>query len=348
MIEITWNTMNRNWYIDKGYKYTKCRDKFIVRGEDLYPGSRSKIKVICDYCEKEYITNGFTHGKAMNEYPYKDCCDVCTGKKTSEVSYKRRQEKAWSALEKVCEEKGYSIITSKDEYVDKHMRIKYMCPKHGIQSGMLDNIISKGTGCPLCKNEYIGKVLSHDTDDVEYLINSYNNNKLLNKNDYKDALTHNLDILCGLCGKNIFTTSYSNYKNANVRSCFSCSNKASKFEIIIKDFLTEQDIKFISEKRFSDCKDKKPLPFDFYLPTYNLIIEYDGKQHYEVVRIGGMSEEEALQQFKINQLHDQIKNEYCQTHNIELLRIPYWEQNNIEQIITDKLNELDRRYSLVS
>lgn len=348
MIEVNWNNFSKKWYTDKGYIFTNKGDTFIVKGEDLHPGAKNKIKVICDYCGKEYLTNQFTHNKAMNEYPYKDCCSTCTGKKTSEVSYKRRQDEAWTALEKACQEKGYKLITNKNEFTDQHMKIQYICPQHGLQSNSLDPMIRKGVGCSLCKNEYVGKALSHDIDDVERLINSYNNNKLLNKEEYKDATIHNLNILCGLCGKNIFTTSYTNYRKAEVRSCFSCSNKSSKFEKRIKDFLNQHNITFIPEKRFIDCCDKRPLPFDFYLHIYNLIIEYDGKQHFEPVKIGGMSEEDAKKQFEITQKHDQIKNEYCKSHGIELLRIPYWEQDNIEQIITDKLNELDRRYSLVS
>ena len=71
------------------------------------------------------------------------------------------------------------------------------------------------------------------------------------------------------------------------------------------------------------------MPFDFYLPNYNLCIEFDGAQHYRPVF--------GEHNFEQTQKHDKIKNEYCESHNIELLRIPYWEGSNSENIIKNKL-----------
>ena len=88
-------------------------------------------------------------------------------------------------------------------------------------------------------------------------------------------------------------------------------------------------IEFIQEKRFVDCRDKKPLPFDFYLPQYNLIIEFDGRHHFE---------EKGRGNHEITVKHDEIKNQYCKDNDINLLRIPYWEGSNIENIISTQLN----------
>lgn len=60
------------------------------------------------------------------------------------------------------------------------------------------------------------------------------------------------------------------------RGCQKCSS--SKGELFIWNFLKTNNIKFIEEKRFKECKNKRPLPFDFYLPEYNMCIEYDGRQ----------------------------------------------------------------------
>lgn len=87
---------------------------------------------------------------------------------------------------------------------------------------------------------------------------------------------------------------------------------------------------FIHQHKFEDCKDKKCLPFDFYLPDFNLCIEFDGEQHYKP-KFG-------MDNFIQTQKHDKIKNEYCESHNIELLRVPYWEGSNSESIIKNKLN----------
>ena len=98
----------------------------------------------------------------------------------------------------------------------------------------------------------------------------------------------------------------------------------SKGENTIWNWLNYNKIKFEFQKRFSDCKDKKSLPFDFYLPDYNLCIEYQGKQHYEPINYFG-----GLEKFTYQQYHDELKKEYCEEKGISLLCIPY--DKNIEE-----------------
>lgn len=87
-------------------------------------------------------------------------------------------------------------------------------------------------------------------------------------------------------------------------------------ELVIKHFLEDNNIIFEAQKTFDGCKNKDVLPFDFYLPKHNLIIEYDGPYHYK--NISG--------KLGIQRKHDNIKNEYCRINNINLLRVPYWEE----------------------
>ena len=115
------------------------------------------------------------------------------------------------------------------------------------------------------------------------------------------------------------------------QGCPKC--KSSKGETIIRNFLIKHNIEFEEQKRFKDCKDKRPLPFDFYIPQYNLCIEYDGKQHFVPYDFAyKMTEEQKLKNFNYIQSHDQIKNNYCKSHNINLLRIKYDE--NTEEKLT--------------
>ena len=67
------------------------------------------------------------------------------------------------------------------------------------------------------------------------------------------------------------------------------------------------------------------MPFDFYLPDYNVCIEYNGLQHY--TKRFGMSDED----FKDRQKKDLIKEQYCEDNNITLINIPYWDYKNIEK-----------------
>lgn len=102
----------------------------------------------------------------------------------------------------------------------------------------------------------------------------------------------------------------------------SCGCKhQSKWEMFIRDYLISLNVAFQPQKRFADCKNKKQtdmLPFDFYLPDYNLCIEYDGEHHFHPIVIWG-----GYEKFLINQENDSIKNEYCSSRNITLLRLPY-------------------------
>ena len=99
-----------------------------------------------------------------------------------------------------------------------------------------------------------------------------------------------------------------------------CRHK-SKWEMFINDLLIDLNIEFIPQKRFFDCTNQKGsdmLPFDFYIPSYNLIIEYDGEHHFQPVKGWGGEEK-----FKITQQNDYIKDNYCKSNNITLLRLPY-------------------------
>jgi hypothetical protein len=91
--------------------------------------------------------------------------------------------------------------------------------------------------------------------------------------------------------------------------------------------LTQNNIKFEQQKKFSDAiyeETKGAMRFDFYLPEHNRLIEFDGIQHFK--SLGGWNDEENL---TLVIKRDQIKNEYALSHNIPLVRIPYWERDNI-------------------
>lgn len=119
------------------------------------------------------------------------------------------------------------------------------------------------------------------------------------------------------------------------RGCTKCS--FSNGETIIYDLLLYYDIKFIPQYCFDDCKDKSKLRFDFYLVDYNTCIEMQGVQHFEPIDFAGKGIEWAENQFKELLIRDEIKEEYCKNNNIPLIRIPYWEIDNIESIIIQEL-----------
>jgi very-short-patch-repair endonuclease len=104
---------------------------------------------------------------------------------------------------------------------------------------------------------------------------------------------------------------------------------------MVLEYLIDVGLPFECEKRFPKCKHIRQLPFDFYIPIYNLCIEYDGEQHVKAVKMWGG--DKALQ---LTQKRDEIKNKFCQDNNINLLRIPHTTKSRqIPHLINKALHE---------
>lgn len=101
----------------------------------------------------------------------------------------------------------------------------------------------------------------------------------------------------------------------------------TKGEEKIFKILKQNKISFIQEKSFRDLK-KGLFRFDFYLPKDNIIIEFDGEQHWKHIK----HFHKTRQDFMRAQENDRRKNSYCLAHSILLYRIPYWELDNINKL----------------
>lgn len=119
------------------------------------------------------------------------------------------------------------------------------------------------------------------------------------------------------CGneKDVLGTSLRQHRSL---SCGLHSN-ISKGNVKIADLLDEANINYEIEKTFLTCRDKKELPFDFYIDN-KYLIEYDGKQHFDV---------DTFFDYKYTHNHDLIKNQWCKENNIPLIRIPYTKYDDL-------------------
>lgn len=326
-VQQKWSKRNKQWFINKGYTFTKFGDMFYVSPNDLTYGSHVKVNVECDYCGnivsipwKDYI-----------KYRYdKYSCKHCRQKKTSEYNLKQRQDYLYNGALSVCEEKGYKLLTPKEDIKTAETRIEYLCNKHGINETKIYTLML-GHGCPGCSHEENANKKKHDADYIEERINEYGG-ILLNKNEYLGWNIKNLIVLCPVCNKP-FITSYSSFICHDGQLCPDCTKVHSVGEKKIESYLNNHKIFFKQEYRFDDCRDKIALPFDFYLPDYNILIEYQGRQHYESINYFGG--EEA---FGKRMYHDNIKRDYCRNNNLTLLEIPYWDLNSIDIILDKALN----------
>lgn len=122
----------------------------------------------------------------------------------------------------------------------------------------------------------------------------------------------------------------------------SCGCLVSRGENKCVKYFKLLNINYQQQKTFNDCVNPYSgykLRFDFYLPDYNLCIEYDGEQHFRVTN--GWNDKEN---FDKTQYRDSIKNKFCEDNNINLIRIPYTDYDKIdEQYILDVLKPFENQ-----
>lgn len=327
LIEVKWNNLTKRWYEDRRYVFTKQYDIFYVKPEDLTPSTKRKVKVECDCCGKIYELAYADYLKNIKSGGYV-ACNKCKGKKIGNTVIQNNAASAIKAFNDYCDKKGYIPITTEETYAGVKGKAEFICPIHGKQKITYATTLVFG-GCPKCGIETNTDHRRLSIDKAREYIESLNNNIWLNPGEYINEHEKNLKIRCGSCGKT-YVTRMTAYKYINTGKCPVCGQKRSRAEYRIATFLEKNNINFIQEKYFEDCKDKQALLFDFYLPDYNLCIEFDGQQHFEP-KFG-------IDSFVTTKLHDAMKNNYCRWNKIDLLRISYLEGNNIEQIISEKLN----------
>lgn len=287
---------NTNDFIDKAKKINgnKCSYSLV----DYINGS-TPIKLICNRCARIYYQKPSSHlaGKT---------CKYCgkTRVLNTEIFIKNSK--------KINGEKfNYSLV----EYIGNKIKIKLICNScNKIFCQRPDSHISQKQGCPNCRKNK--KLTTEDFISRSKKIHG-------DLYDYSSVVYKGIDekvkIICNVHG--IFHQLPSSHLHQKC-GCPICRN--SKGELAVKSWLENNQIKFMQEYKFPDCRNILELPFDFYLPDYNFLIEYDGEQHFNASKLYG-GEKRLINTLKL----DKIKTEYCKDNNINLLRIKYNE--NIEE-----------------
>lgn len=239
-------------------------------------------------------------------------CKLCHGEKISATKYKTHEQ----YVDEVMRISPHIIVIGK--YIEARMPILHRCIIHDVEWMAYPDNILRGCGCQKCGNEKVGDKLRKTHEQyVEEL-------KIVNPNvipleRYIDALTPILH-RC-LVDNNEWCTAPANVIFG--KGCPQCNESSGERRIRL--WLENNGIKYNREKAFDDCRDIKPLPFDFYLPECNCCVEYQGQQHYYPVEIFG-----GEKTFENQQRHDNIKIEYCKENNIPLLCIPYYKDTEEE------------------
>jgi hypothetical protein len=207
----------------------------------------------------------------------------------------------------------YSLV----EYKNNRGLINIICPIHGsFKQKPKDHLLGKGcskcAGKNMTTNDFVIKGKKTHDNKYDY--------SLVNYVSAKTKVT----IICPEHGEFMQTPN----SHTNGKGCPVC--KESKGEIYIRKILNNLNIKFKPQHKFSDCTNKKELPFDFYLPEHNTCIEYQGEQHYKPVKHFG-----GAIKFLKTKTNDSIKLKYCLNNDIKLIII-----NDIDKIYDIIKNDL--------
>ena len=245
------------------------------------------------------------------------------------------------------DEFDYSLITKdwfnsalKNHFNATHiLKIPIKCKKcDKIFYQTIANHFRNKHSCPYCNPpklslKDIKKIISENllktikTFNIKIkLITKINQNWYQN---YKGINNEYLEFCCPIHGKYKKILNDKSHSQEYRYLCPKCSKEIneSKGEREIRLWLEKNNIKFIQEYKVPDSN----LRFDFYLPDYNLAIEYDGIQHFK------SKYEFNLNQFKETKQRDFLKNKLCFIYKINLLRIPYWDFKKIDEILEKKV-----------
>lgn len=285
-----------------------------------YKNKRTKIKFKHNKCNTEFDALPFDLVRGLKK------CPKCMKEKLRTINLKPHEEFNKEFIEAVDGE--YELLS---EYEGTKNKITV---KHNICSHVFkvspNNFINKGSRCPKCfgnkkktTSEFSNEVLDISDGEYEVVSDYLGNHKPI-------VLFHNE------C-KSYYKTTPNKFLQGH--RCTSCNE--SRGEAKIRNVLTKYKFDFSKQYRFSDCRGRKyPLPFDFAIFKHDklvCLIEYDGEQHFEPINFNGIDEERSLNAFNKCKLNDSIKDEYCKENNINLIRIPYFEFDNIESIIINNM-----------
>lgn len=286
-------------------KANKIHDNKYDYSQSKYINKRTKIKIICpEHGEFWQLANNHIHKKNG----CKECSKITTKK----------------FIEKAKKIHGNKYSYDKTVYINAHTKVCIVCPKHGEFWQEPNCHITKKQNCPFCSKAYKGNIKTFIQFSKEVHGNKYDYSKV----EYANSQTK-VKIICPIHGE--FWQKPGDHIN-RANGCPIC--RMSNLEKNVISFLNKNDINFSYQKKFDNCKNKNCLSFDFYLPYHNLLIECDGRQHFEPIEHFG-----GIENFQYTKKNDEIKTNFAKQNDINLLRIPYYDINKIKEILKEKIND---------
>ena len=289
-----------------------------------YVKSNEKIKLQCN-CGNEYEIT-VCHLLGEKKFICNKCSDILRSTKQKIGNFDESKKIAHDFGYKIVEyeKRNNLVVMDKDGYL-------YPTTLYSMQK--MKNICNKFSK----NNKYtIQNMINYlKINNINIKLEDETNRKIEVRKDY-------IGFHCIDCG-NIFYAQWGQVvyprKNTALRHrCENCTNKQSNLEYIVEEYLKEKEINYIKEYRFDDCRNIKPLPFDFYLCDYNCVLEVQGHQHYYENDMFSQSLNERIR-------IDEIKKRYCKINSIGYIAIPSWkicnnhDKKSYKNIIDNILNQ---------
>lgn len=298
----------------------KSTEQFIKEAKKIHGDKYDYSKVNYVSTDKPVEIICPIHG-SFNQRPH-DHLKGCGCKKCgTEQSAKTRSKECEDFINQAKKLHNNKYDYSKVNYINNSTEVEIVCPVHGVfeQIPYVHNKLPTPCGCPKCSNN-IKKTTEQFIEEARVIFPAYNYSKTV----YTGA-NKRLEIICPKHGS-WFPKASDLLHN---HGCPICNE--SKGEKRIRKWLTKNNIRFERQAKFENCKNKSLLPFDFYIPSKDLLIEFQGEEHYKPVKYFG-----GAQKFTKIQENDKIKKSYAEKeHNF--LEISYKDFDKIENILNENI-----------
>lgn len=277
-----------------------------------YQGYDKKITFTCNRCN---LTKTVTASSLLKTNEHKIHICRCYGY-SKEYLQTKKEFDIWARNQ------DKYFILEEFKGITKNILIK--CKECGAKQNRSISSLLKDDACLVCEKKVsIPKTKEQFIKEIDELYEG--EYEVIGK--YKNSNT-NILVKHTICGK-VFKAKPHNLLTQKGGKCPVCKVK-SRGELLIKEFLVTNKINFIEEYRM---KVWKRAPYDFYLPDYNLLIDFQGRQHYEPISVFG-----GKPSFERQKEIDQKKREIAKENNIDLLEIPYTAINDISSTLVQRLS----------
>jgi very-short-patch-repair endonuclease len=297
---------------------------FVNKSNMVHSNTYNYIKTVWVSNKSKVIITCLIHGDFIQSPN-----NHLSGFKCIKCSIEQRSEKRRSNdfIKKSKSKFGDKFDYERVIYINNSTNVNIECNEHGLIQIIPTVHLKSNTGCSKCSVETTKEKQKLNIDDILGRFYEKHGDRYNYSNINYINYNSKIEIICNEHGS--FYQSPKRHLNGS--GCPRCIMSIGECEIL--NILKKNSIKFETQFKFDDCFLKKPLRFDFYLPESNILIEYDGIQHFKPLLIFGGEKSFNLQLEK-----DKIKNEYCKYKNIILIRIKY--DDNIEKKMNELLNEI--------